>query len=54
MPIISVKDNKNNRWKGNTKTNKQKRTRGMEAVVKGWERNDFVERLIFDTNYQKG
>ena len=42
MPIISVRDNENNRWKWNakTKTKKkkkkqiQKRTRGTEAMVK--------------------
>ena len=49
MPIISVKDNKNNRWKGNaktkTKTKTKKRTRGTKVKVKGWEINDFVERL---------
>ena len=53
MPVISVKDNKNNRWKRNAKT-KQKtkkhthtknRTRGTAAITKGWEINDFVERL---------
>ena len=49
MSIISVKDNKNNRWKRNAKTNKNKknknRTRGTEAIGKGWEINDSVERL---------
>ena len=43
MPIISVKDDKNNRWKRNART--KKRTRGKETIVKGWEINDFVERL---------
>ena len=49
MPIISVKDNKNNRWKRNPKkqTNKQtnndrKEQRATEAIVKGWELNYFV------------
>ena len=46
MPIIGVRDNKNNRWKRNAKKNKkkqrQKRTKGTEAIVKGWELNDFV------------
>ena len=45
MPIISVKDNKNNRWKRNAKTKTKKRTRGTKVKVKGWEINDFVERL---------
>ena len=46
MPIISVKDNQNNRWKRSAKKKKRKqRTRGMEAIAKGWETNDFVERL---------
>ena len=34
--------------KQKNQTNKQKsknRTRGMEAIVKGWKINDFVERL---------
>ena len=45
MPIISV-DNENNRWKRNAKKKKQqqqkknkqrqKRARGIEAMVKGW------------------
>ena len=43
MPIISAKDHENNRWKRNTK--KKKRTRGTEAIAKGWEINDFVECL---------
>ena len=47
MPIISVIDNENNRWKRNAKTNKQKqnRTSGTEVKVKEWEVNDFVVRL---------
>ena len=55
MPVISVKDNKNNRWKRNAKTKQktkkhththtQNRTRGTAAITKGWEINDFVERL---------
>ena len=28
------------------KTNRQKRPRGTEAIVKGWELNDFVVHLI--------
>ena len=46
MPIISVKDNQYNRWKRNTKIKKKKkRTSGKEALVKGWEMNDFIECL---------
>ena len=48
MLIISVIGNGNNRWKGNakkTKKQRQKRTRGAEAVVKGWKLNDFVLHL---------
>ena len=44
MSVMCVKDNKNNRSKRKAKT-KQKRTRGAEAIAKGWEINDFVERL---------
>ena len=45
MPIISVKDNRNNKWNRNAKTNKQKnRTRGTEAIAKEWDINDFVKR----------
>ena len=40
MPIISVGDNENNRWKGNAKnknTNKdRKEQRGTEALVERW------------------
>ena len=46
MPIISVRDNENSRWKRNAKT-KTKKTKqhtnkdrkeqgGTEAIVKGW------------------
>ena len=51
MPIISVRDNENNRWKRNAKkqTNKQKMTEknklGTEAIAKGWDLNDFVAHL---------
>ena len=52
MPIISVEDNRNNRWERNakTKTNKKQktkksRTRETEAIAKGWEINIFIERL---------
>ena len=43
MPIISIKDNENNRWK--RKAKKKKRTRGTHAIAKGWKINDFVERF---------
>ena len=40
MPIISAKDNKNNRWKRNTKTKKHKKTekggRKCEACYPFW------------------
>ena len=39
--LVSVKDNENNRWKRKAK----KKKRGTEAIAKGWEINDFVERL---------
>ena len=45
MPIISVIDNENSRWKRKEKkTSKQghKRTSGTEGIVKEWEPNDFV------------
>ena len=57
MPIISVRDNENIRWKGNPKKKKTKQKKqqkkhkhrkeqvGTEAIVKGWELNDFVVRL---------
>ena len=50
MPIISVKDKKNNRWKRNAnkknkKWKKKKKQGGTEAIAKRWEINDFVERL---------
>ena len=42
MPIISVRDNENSRWKRNTKSNKEtnkniKEQGETEAIVKGWE-----------------
>ena len=55
MLMINAMDNENNRWKRNTKKkakqNKQtkkgsKEQRGTEAIVKGWELNDFVVHLI--------
>ena len=53
MPIISVRDNENNRWKKIAKktnkkdkqTSKDGRERGgsgTEAIVKEWELNDFA------------
>ena len=52
MPIISVRDNENNRCKRNkkNKTKKKRKTktektkRVTEAIVKGWELNDFALR----------
>ena len=50
MLIISIRDNENSRWKRNTKKNKntkkdRKEQGGTEAIVKGWELNDFVVHL---------
>ena len=49
MPIISARDNDNNRWKRNAKKKpkkqRPKRTRGTKAIVKEWELHDFVVRL---------
>ena len=54
MLIISVRDHENNRWKRNAKkTNKDRKKQGgggekrggIEAIVKGWELNYFVEHL---------
>ena len=42
MLIISVKDNENHEEK---RKKKKKRTKGTEAIAKGWELNDFVARL---------
>ena len=43
MLIVSVRDNENNIWKRNAKKKQRpKRTRGTEAVMKGWQLNDFV------------
>ena len=63
VQIISARVNENNRWKRNAKktakqnkiknmqTNKQKKNTeaecGTEAIVKGWELNDFVVYLSF-------
>ena len=50
MPIISVRNNENNRWKRNAEKKKrekkkQKKTSGTDAIAKGWEIKDFVELL---------
>ena len=47
MSIISARDNENNRWKRNsTKENKARKEQGgTEAMMKGWELNDFVVHL---------
>ena len=54
MPIISIRDNENNRWKRNAKTKTKKQQKkpkqtktennkgATKAVVKGGEVNDFV------------
>ena len=47
MPIFSVRDNENNTWKEKAKKNETERNKGMtQAIVKGWELNDFVVGLI--------
>ena len=39
-------DSESNRWKRNGKKNKNNNNnKGKKAIVKGWEINDFVERL---------
>ena len=55
MPTVSVRDKENNRWKRNAKkdnkqTNKQtnkdkQKQERTEAIVKGWEINDFAVHL---------
>ena len=48
MSVISVRDNENNRWKrkakkANKQTNKDRQEQGeTEAILKGWELNDFA------------
>ena len=44
MPMISVRDNENNKWKSNAKKDRKKQE-GMEAIEKMWEWNDFVMHL---------
>ena len=53
MSIISARDNENNRWKRNsTKKNKDRKEQGgTEAMMKGWELNDFVVHLSQVINY---
>ena len=41
MPIISVRDNENNRCKRKAKKKDRKEQWGTEAIVKGLELNDF-------------
>ena len=49
MLIISATDNEKNRWMRNAKKKKKKKNKkkkvAIQAVVKGWELNDFVVRL---------
>ena len=47
MLIISAIDNEKNRWMRNAKKKKEKEKKkvAIQAVVKGWELNDFVVRL---------
>ena len=45
MLIISIRDSENSRWNRNvnkTATNKDRKEQGGQAIVKGWELNDFV------------
>ena len=54
MLIISARDNENNRWKRNAQKQQQQQQQnnkerkeqgGIEAIVNGWELNDFVVHL---------
>ena len=45
MPKISVKDNKNNRWKGNAKTKTKQKNKGNESCYSERVRDNFVEGL---------
>ena len=48
MLIISATDNEKNRWMRNAKKKKKEKEKkkvAIQAVVKGWELNDFVVRL---------
>ena len=60
MPIISVRDNENNRWKRNAKKKKKtEKKKGAGSYMKGWELNNFVQlqsmckaSLIFKLNLE--
>ena len=45
MPIVSVRGNENKRWKRHAKKKKKEtkreKNKGADALVKGWELNDF-------------
>ena len=53
MSIISVRNNETSKWKRNAKNNSnnnnnnkdRKEQGGTEAIVNGWELNDFVVHL---------
>ena len=53
MPLISVRDNENNKGNRNAKKKQQQqkkqrkteKNKGEKAIVKGWELNDFVVHL---------
>ena len=45
MPMISDRDNENNRWKGKRKTKTESNSEVMQAILKVWELNHFVFRL---------
>ena len=47
MPIISVKDNENNRWKRNShRRAKTEKNKGVtKAIMKAWELNDSAVQL---------
>ena len=48
MLITSVRGNEGNRWKRNTKKDKDRKEQGAtEAIMKGWGLNNFVVRLRF-------
>ena len=47
LSIISVRDNKNNKWKRKIKSKPERNKEVTQAIVKVWELNDFVVRLRF-------
>ena len=50
MLITSVRVDKNNKWKRNTQKSKDRKEQGgTEAILEGWELNDFFELLRFST-----